>query len=815
VAKLGCCRVEPFGATVASVAEARDDRGMAWSVRSRALFVAWWLGCHSSAQTPPQLTLATVLDRGEALLAPPPSVHWLPEGGGATVLQTDSAGNQTLHRVVDGQVEATPIADAIALRALLGTAAESGGGSDDPATFPPLRWLDAKTLRLEWPTAVCHWQPDTKELQRVLDWPTLSTEPGDEAPAYRVAPNDTACIYRHQHQLWLVQRDGKRRQLTFDGGPDIVYGGAAHRAEFGIRRGLFWSDDGRFLCFYREDQRGIAPYPYLDLAATPPAPRAGRYPMAGRTHAKVSVGVFDTAAAGLRWLEADPDEDVYWTNVTPGPGPLVHVARVARSQDRLELVRYDALTGKKIATLLHEQDPEWVEPEHGPTFLADGRFLWWSTRSGHRHLWLYERDGSASTQLTKGAFDVQRLLGLCHDGSGVWYQASGEDPRQLHLFAACFDGSDGKQITRERGNHRAELSPDRRHAAVVWSNLETAPQVRLLDLASGKAVPLPSPPQPLPDEVRPKQRLFQLKAADDSVLYGHLLLPPDLQEGQRCPVLLYVYGGPQVQLVTDTWRGGAPLWLEAFAAAGYVVCRVDNRGTPNRGIEFEQAVHRRLGQLEVDDQLAAVAWLAQQPFVDPERIGVHGWSFGGYLTLRLLLAAPTTFACGVSGAPVTDWAMYETGYTERYLDTPAENPEGYERGSCLANVAALARPLLLVHGTDDRTVMLSHSLAFVDRCIAAGKQIDYFPYPMQLHGLRGQSRKHFVQLLHDWLGRHLRPHERKQAPPAATSPKENADPKASDDQQPDGQNPDNKKPDKKKGEEKKGDEKQENRGAKR
>jgi dipeptidyl-peptidase-4 len=271
---------------------------------------------------------------------------------------------------------------------------------------------------------------------------------------------------------------------------------------------------------------------------------------------------------------------------------------------------------------------------------------------------------------------------------------------------------------------------------------------------------LPQLPDPLAAFALPSQRLFQVKTDDDVVLYGHLALPPDLAEGQKCPVLVYVYGGPHVQLVTDEWFGGAPLWLQALASEGYVVCRLDNRGTPNRGIDFEQSVFRQLGVLEVQDQLRAVEWLAKQPFVDPARIGVHGWSFGGYMTLRLLLAAPTAFACGVSGAPVTDWGMYETGYTERYMDLPAENPEGYKLSSCLPYVGQLQRPLLLVHGTDDRTVVWAHTLQFVDKCIEAGKQLEYFPYPMQQHGLVGKDRAHFLNLLHDWLGRHLRPQER-------------------------------------------------------
>lgn len=731
------------------------------------------------AQAPDQLTLARVLEQAPQLAPVQPTTVWRPGGHDATVVVTAADGNQTLHALAEGKLVDAPLADARALRQALTAAAaatgatepaESAPAAEGPARFPPLGWLDATTLRVELPNAVHHWQLGASTSTVVLAWPPTDAE---DHPTAVLAPDDQRVACVRDHQVWLHERSGRIRQLTFDGSPDLVYGGAAHRAEFGIERGLFWSDDGRFLAFYREDQRGIAPYPYQDLATLPPRPAAGRYPMAGQAHAKVAVLVLDTTDGGVRWLEADPDEDVYWTNLTFGPDHTLHAVRVGRGQDHLELVRYDARTGKRIARLLEEHDAAWLEPEHGPRFLADGSFVWWSKRNGHRHLFRCVGE-HAPQPVTQGAFDVQRLLGVALDGSAVFFEAAGEDPRQCHLFRAALDGSDVRQLTREHGTHHATLSPDRQWAHVQWSNLETRPNARLLGLAQGTTIALPEAHDPLANTPLPTQRLFQIKAEDDTVLYGHLALPPDLAERQRCPVLLYVYGGPHVQLVTDQWLGGAPLWLQALAAEGYVVCRLDNRGTPNRGAAFEQAVHRRLGVLEVQDQLRAVAWLAEQPFVDAQRIGVHGWSYGGYLTLRLLLAAPTTFACGVSGAPVTDWRMYETGYTERYLDGPLENAAGYDFASCLPFVDRLQRPLLLVHGTDDRTVMWSHSLAFVDRCIATGKQIDYFPYPMQRHALTGTHRRHFLQLLHDWLGRHLRPGERKlDPPPPPPTPTEN------------------------------------------
>ena len=734
-------------------------------IRTLVPFAALMLIVPTSAQQGTELTLATVLQRGAALAPTLPSVSWLPGGHAAAIVRTAPDGNQTLHLCPDGAVTEAAVVDAKAVCAALAAAGEAEAAKG-PARFPELQWLSADLLRLQTPHGVHHWQIGASRLETVLRWPAAGSTPQHLA----VAAGDARCAYVDRDQLWLLERGGRRRQLTFDGGPDIVYGDAAHRAEFGIERGLFWSDDGRFLAFYREDLRAITPYPYQDLGRVPAQPSHGRYPMAGAPHAKVTVGVLDTQDLGLCWLEHDPAADVYWTNLRFGPGPSLYVTQVNRGQDRLQLLRFDADTGKQVAVLLEEHDAEWVEPEQPPTFLADGRFLWWSSRSGHRHLWLHpipgqQAAGSGPVQITKGAFDVQALLGVAADGKSIWFEASGEDPRQRHLFTAALDGSEVRQVTRERGTHRCTLSPDGLWAAAVWSNLETRPSARLIDLTSGTAVALPAGPDPLAAVKLPTQRLFQITTEGDTVLYGHVSLPPDLAEGQRCPVLLYVYGGPHVQLVTDQWLGGAPLWLQALSAEGYVVCRLDNRGTPNRGREFEQSVHRRLGVLEVQDQLRAVEWLQQQPFVDRDRIGVHGWSYGGYLTLRLLLAAPTAFAGGVSGAPVTDWAMYETGYTERYLDSPTENPDGYLAASCLPFVAQLQRPLLLVHGTDDRTVMWSHSLAFVDRAIAAGKQLDYFPYPMQQHALQGPSRTHFLTMLHDWLGKHLRPGERKLDPP--------------------------------------------------
>lgn len=744
----GYCGRVGGGATVASRSFQRDDAGMHRPHRIYAFLIFLGLAAPASAQADPQLTLATLLEQGPALAASLPKVLWQPDGHKATVVRTSKAGNQAMHRFADGKVAAEPWFTAAEVLATLPKHKDSN--AKGPMRFPAMQWHDARTLRLLHNSAAWHWQVGAKKAQRMLSWQM------PDATLLELAPNDGHAAVRSAQQLFVLDRSGARHQITFDGCEDLVYGGAAHRAEIGITKGTFWRQDGRYLAFYREDQRPIARYPYQDVRAMPPTLRHGRYPMAGRKDSSVRVRVCDTKTYRTVELEAETGADLYWTNVTFGPDDTVMVTLVNRGQDQLKLVRFDAKTGKRLHTVLTEQDRQWVEPEHPVHYLQDGRFLWWSRRSGYRHIYLHEANGKLVRQVTSGNCDVLSLRLLEDDESHVWYQASGNDPRQHHLFVASLADGSQRQVTTERGSHDCKPSPDGKRAFVVWSNLESKPQARVLDTDTGTATTLPGGTDPLAKFTLPKQQFFEVEASDGSRLYGHVAIPADLKPGQRAPVIQYVYGGPHAQLVKDQWFGGAATWLQALCGSGFIICRLDNRGTPNRGIEFEQKIHRRLGTPEVEDQLRAVDWLRQQTFVDPDRIGVHGWSFGGYMTLRLMLLHPNVYTCGISGAPVTDWAMYETGYSERYMDSPRENPTGFQNSSCLPLAKSLNRPLLVVHGTDDRTVMWSHTLKFVEACVQAGKPLDYFPYPQQLHGLRGPHRKHFLNKLHSWFTRHLK-----------------------------------------------------------
>ncbi|MCA8957474.1 MAG: DPP IV N-terminal domain-containing protein [Planctomycetes bacterium] len=681
-----------------------------------------------------------------------PDWQWIPGTARVASIEVRRRDRVTSFAAGDPS-EPTVLFTAVELHAALQKAGETGG---DPRRLPGnLSFRDADTVRVQLASGVFHFKIETKTATRVLTIPRGATP-------LAVSANDQRLAFVKDHQLHVAAGNGPAKALTTDGSPDIVYGAAAHRSEFGIHDGLWWGPRGRYLAFFREDLRGIAAYPYADHTALPPKAIHGRYPMAGGPNSHVQVGIHDTTTGKTYYLSHGEVQDKYWTNATFEPSGLyLYLALVNRAQDRMEMVRFGSSFGRSEGVLFTESDPQWVEPQHGPIFLNDqtSRFLWFSPRDGYQHLYLYDAEGQLQKQLTKGAFDIAEFRSFDEGAKHAFVMASGTRPVEMHLFQVDVANGAMRQLTDDRGWHSCDISPDGKYAIDSFSNLETPGQIQIIDVATGKKSHVKRIGHRFP--VLGKQSLFTVPAADGTTLHGTLILPPGLDPAaaKKYPALLYVYGGPHSQMVRDTWLGGLQLWPHFMATHGYVVCALDNRGTDNRGIEFAQAVHRQLGKLEVEDQLAAIRHLQKLPYVDAKRIGVHGWSFGGFMTANLMLRAPETFACGVAGAPVIDWRQYETGYTERYMDTPKENPEGYANTSLLPLAKRLRGRLMVVHGTDDKTVMWSHSLAFVDRCVAAGVLVDYMPYPMQKHSLDRLHRAHLYRVLTRYFDDHLKPRE--------------------------------------------------------
>jgi dipeptidyl-peptidase-4 len=700
---------------------------------------------------PRPLDLETVLTEADSFAPVLPKVQWVP---GTTLLSEVTEGRTGPYVVLRDPTRGDAREHGFSA-AELGRALLAAGCTNAVETaLPEFQWLDRTRVRVVEGEVVYHWVVGSERAM-------VRNRLIGSATATEFAADDALVACQLDADLWILKADGTRRRITWDGRPgDLEYGGVAHRQEFGIMRGMLFDPSGRRLAFYREDLRPIATYPYVDYTQSPPAAKHGRYPMAGRAHARVQVGIYDSRDDSVRWLASEPDADLYWTNLKFTPsGEQLLVALVNRGQDQLELTRFDCATGAREAVLLREHDAQWVEPECGPWFEPgnNGRFLWKSARDGFHHMYRYAADGQLLGQVTRGSFDVVDVLGFAADGQTALVEAHGPDPRHTHVYRASLAGGALQPLTAAPGAHLGTANHDASLLLVRTSTLQSPGNLRVLDASGKQLLVLAEATTRWREFTMPQQRWFDVRGGDGTVLHGKLLLPAGFDEQRQYPLLLYVYGGPHSQLVNDSWWlfGARELWLAWLADQGCIVATIDNRGTKHRGIEFEQVVHRRLGQPEVDDQVAAVRHLASLSFVDAQRIGVHGWSFGGYLTLRLMQAAPELFACGVSGAPVTDWRQYETGYTERYLDTPDENPDGYAAASALAGLERLRGRLLLVHGSDDRTVMLSHAVSFLDEAVRQGALVEHMLYPMQTHGFSGASRQHLYRLLSRFFAEHL------------------------------------------------------------
>ncbi len=541
-------------------------------------------------------------------------------------------------------------------------------------------------------------------------------------------------------------------------GYDIVLGESVHRNEFGIDGGLFWSPKETRLAFYRMDQSMVVDYPIVNTKAREAEVRNIKYPMAGMKSHEVTVGVWNTKTEKLVYLNTRKDttvheREMYLTNIAWSPDErYVFIAKINREQNHMWLEQYDAVTGAFVKVLFEETNPRYVEPCEPMIFTPKGdQFLWYSMRDGYKHLYLYNIDGTLVKQVTKGEYEVEGFIQFDKKGENIFIYANednlaGRDAYRVNL-------KDGKKypLTNKKGTHSVVISETGKYWIDVYSSVDVPAAADYVEgkhkqnLVVGRHQ-LYRSENPLKDYAMPEVKLGTIKAADGVTdLYYRLITPPNMEKGKKYPTLVYVYGGPHSQLVTDSWLGGGNLYFMFLAQQGYVVFTVDNRGTDNRGFEFESCTHRHLGEIEMADQMEGVKFLKGLPYVDQDRMGVEGWSFGGFMTITMKLAHPEVFKVGCAGGPVIDWKWYEIMYGERYMDTPQENPEGYE-ANCLLNKAKnLEGRLLVIHGAEDNTVVWQHSLEFIERCINNYRQVDYFVYPHHEHNVLGRERLHLYQ----------------------------------------------------------------------
>ena len=601
------------------------------------------------------------------------------------------------------------------------------------------RLINFKTGKTEW--------------RQGIDYDVQATEWSDMSRATAYVKDDN---------LYVTDGAGSTRQVTSDGSRDQVYGQSVHRNEFGIEGGLFWNPQGTRLAFYRMDQSMVTDYPLItvpelnDSTQVSATPAPEKYPMAGQTSHLVWVGVLDVATGDTVYLKAGDPTDRYFSNISWNPdGDIVYMMEGNRDQNVVDLVAYDAVTGNRIASIYHEAHPKYVEPQHPITFLPwdKEKFLLWSERDGYNHLYIYDTAGKLDKQLTSGNWVVMDLLGFDEQQRAVIISANADSPIQQNLYRV--DVTTGKMTRIDEGGkgwHNGNLSASGRYLIDNYQEPDVPRNIAIVDTRNNKQKRYFTAPDPWQGYTVPEYRCGSIKAADDSTdLYYRMVMPVDFDPNKKYPTVVYVYGGPHAHNVDARWHYSSRSWETYMAQRGYLLFILDNRGSENRGRDFEQATFRHLGQVEMQDQMRGVDFLRTLNYVDTARLGVHGWSFGGFMTISLMTNYPDVFKVGVAGGPVIDWKWYEVMYGERYMDTPQTNPEGYAQTSLINKAADLKGRLQIIIGLNDPTVVPQHAYSFFKACIAAGTQPDFFVYPGQGHNMRGHQSVH----LHERITRYF------------------------------------------------------------
>ena len=575
--------------------------------------------------------------------------------------------------------------------------------------------------------------------------------------AWRKRPVNKAEV--RNHNIFVTTADGIEKQITTDGCRELVYGEAVHRNEFGIMDGLFWSPDRQRLAFYRMDQSMVADYPQVNIDSRIAAYEPDKYPMAGETSHKVTVGVYDVGTGNIIYLKAGDPTDRYFTNITWNPeGTVIYMFELNRDQNDCRLVSYDAQTGDKIAELYRETSDKYVEPQKPIAFLPwdKTQFIMQSQRDGYNHLYLFSTDGKMIRQLTSGKWLVMSVLGFNKKQRTLIISSNEISPIQQNLFSVNIKTGKRKALDNGRGYHSGVLSENGEWLIDKYQEPDVPRAITIVNTINGKITSYFSAPDPWKDYQVPTYECGSIKAADGVTdLYYRMVKPHDFNPAKKYPTVVYVYGGPHAHNVDARWHYSSRSWETYMAQKGYVLFILDNRGSENRGRDFEQATFRQLGQIEMQDQMKGVDYLKSLPYVDSNRIGVHGWSFGGFMTITLMTNHPEVFKVGVAGGPVIDWKWYEVMYGERYMDTPQTNPEGYAKTSLLAKAKDLKGKLQIITGYNDNTVVPQHCLSFLKACIEAGTQPDFFVYPGEPHNMRGHSSVHLheriTQYFEDYL----------------------------------------------------------------
>ncbi len=617
--------------------------------------------------------------------------------------------------------------------------------------FPSISWVDKNNFTFSVNNTYYNFDITAKKIEILNKYP-------EKAAGIDIEPNKNHIAYTIDNNLYVAYR-GTLLTVTEDKDKGIVNGQSVHRNEFGIKKGTFWSPKGNYLAYYRMDETMVTDYPLVDVDSRVAEVKNIKYPMAGMKSHHVTVGIFDPVTQKTVFLKTGEPAEQYLTNISWSPDEKqVYIAVLNRDQNHMKLNKYDAASGNFISTLFEEKNDRYVEPQHPMYFLKSkpDQFIWMSERDGYNHLYLYSTDGKLIKQLTKGEWIVNEIEGYDKNDSRIYFTATKESPLDNDLFSVDIKSANIKLITTNKGTHNPVLDKEAKYVIDIYNNTETATCYLILNTEGKTLQKIHEDKNPLKDYKLGETTIFTIKASDNKTdLYCRLIKPVDFDPNKKYPAIVYVYGGPHAQMIQNSWLGAGGMFLNYLATQGYVIFTVDSRGSANRGFEFESCIHRTLGTIEVADQMKGIEYLKTLSFVDQKRLGIDGWSYGGFLTISLKLKNPGVFKVACAGGPVIDWKWYEVMYGERYMDTPEQNPDGYKNASLLNYVDKLEGKLLIIHGTVDPTVVWQNSLSFLKKCVENGKMVDYFVYPGHEHNVSGGDRIHLYKKIAEYFKENL------------------------------------------------------------
>ena len=550
------------------------------------------------------------------------------------------------------------------------------------------------------------------------------------------------------------------KQVTTDGSKDIVYASSVHRNEFGITKGTFWSNNGKQLAFYRMDQSMVTDYPIIDWTQRPAKNVNIKYPMAGDKSHQVTVGIYNAETQKLVYVKTGEPAEQYLTNIAWSPDDkYLFIAVLNRGQYFMQMNQYEAASGLFIKTVFEEHDEKYVEPLHPILFVKNNpsEFIWQSTRDGWDHLYLYSINGVLLKQLTKGNWEVVDVKAFDSTGERLFYSSTEESPITRNLYEVNLKTGISKRLTQGFMTHGTMVSTGGNFVIDNFSTTDIPRTIQLLDIKAAKTKLLFNAPNPVAGYSLGKLSIFTINNRNGIPLYCRIYKPVNFDSTKKYPVIVYWYGGTHSQLIGNLWNGNASdYWFQYMAERGYICFSLDTRGSDNRGKAFEQAMFRRIGDVQMEDMMSGVGYLRSLRYVDEKNMGLFGWSFGGFNTIDFMLHYPDVFKAAVAGGPVTDWSYYEIMYTERYMDTPQENPEGYAATDLTKQVDKLKGKLLLIHGLQDPVILQQHSVRFVRAAIDKNIQVDYMIYPDHEQNVRGKDRAHLYQKVTDYFMQNLK-----------------------------------------------------------